>query len=455
MSFFGVVVEPSKPTPVAFPSGANGLRLTLMALPDNVKGKSTLYLSVDGEFFAIGTLSSTTPHQMALDCFLDAKTPVELIAKGDVPIHVTGYSEHLDVEGLQPEEEGEEASEEENHPRQDGMHRAHTTVDGPSGTSTTGETTAMSRADSDGVLHNAEPGMGPRSHTFSEGVSFSRRLDTYSGEDDASWVPSGYRKSYLEEPLKKHEEVMAKMAFEEWRAVDRSKIPGWRCSVRKPVTFDELPPIFKTDGPESKIRVYQGAVTDMAVDAIVNAANEGCMGGGGVDGAVHDAAGPLLMRECASFPGCETGQTRITKGYLLPAKFILHTVGPRGQYPLQLKSAYETCFALARRHGLRTIAFCCISTGIFGYPLDAATKVAIEVALRVLRSDAGSDIDGVVFACFRREEASMYQKLLPKFVAGELTVEYGGSRRSTGGAAGRQRQSDANKKDDPDCCSTL
>ncbi|MFV0302113.1 MAG: O-acetyl-ADP-ribose deacetylase [Paracoccus sp. (in: a-proteobacteria)] len=146
------------------------------------------------------------------------------------------------------------------------------------------------------------------------------------------------------------------------------------------------------------IRVWQGDITRLDVDAIVNAANSSLLGGGGVDGAIHHAAGPELLAECRTLGGCPTGEARITRGYNLPARHVIHTVGPvwkgggAGEDEL-LASAYRSSLALARENGLTTIAFPAISTGIYGFPAERAARIAVDTIRR-----HGTDLDVTLVA---------------------------------------------------------
>jgi O-acetyl-ADP-ribose deacetylase (regulator of RNase III) len=162
---------------------------------------------------------------------------------------------------------------------------------------------------------------------------------------------------------------------------------------------------------KEKIEIIRGDITDLAVDAIVNAANSSLLGGGGVDGAIHRAAGPELLAECRTLNGCPTGEARITKGYRLPARHVIHTVGPvwhggtRGE-PELLASCYRNAFALAHDHGLKSIAFPAISTGVYGYPMAGACAVALAEALTALAKYPG--LERVVFVLFNEEAREIY-----------------------------------------------
>jgi len=159
------------------------------------------------------------------------------------------------------------------------------------------------------------------------------------------------------------------------------------------------------------IEIVQGDITTLDVDAIVNAANNTLLGGGGVDGAIHRAAGPQLLQECAGLGGCETGAARITAGYSLPARHVIHTVGPvwhggdKGE-PTLLESSYRRCFELARLHGLKSIAFPAISAGVYGYPMRAAAEIALKAALAAIAENPV--LERVVFVQFNDAAQQVY-----------------------------------------------
>lgn len=163
-----------------------------------------------------------------------------------------------------------------------------------------------------------------------------------------------------------------------------------------------------------KIEIIQGSVVYAKADAIVNAANESLLGGGGVDGAIHEKAGIELYNECKTLHGCKPGEAKITKAYNIKnAKHIIHTVGPRyysDSNPKEtLKSCYVNCLNLAKENGCKSIAFCCISVGVFAYPLDKATKIALETTKQWL--DENPDLD-VYFYCYSQREYDMYTSMI-------------------------------------------
>ncbi len=164
--------------------------------------------------------------------------------------------------------------------------------------------------------------------------------------------------------------------------------------------------------PTVTLRALRADITTLECDAIVNAANSSLLGGGGVDGAIHRAAGPELLEACRALHGCRTGQAKITPGFLLPARYVIHTVGPiwrggRQDEAALLAACYRNSLALAKQYDLRSIAFPCISTGVYGFP----PHLAAPIAVRTVREHSG-DLDDILFCCFSVADLALYETAL-------------------------------------------
>ena len=169
---------------------------------------------------------------------------------------------------------------------------------------------------------------------------------------------------------------------------------------------------------DDRIKLVQGDITTLEVDCIVNAANSSLLGGGGVDGAIHRAAGPELLAECRLLGGCETGQAKITGGHRLLAKHIIHTVGPvyrdgcQGE-PELLAACYRNSLELAARYGLRTIAFPCVSTGVYRYPFEEACGIALDAISEFLSGNG--EIETVMLVCYSQSDYERYAQVIDRF----------------------------------------
>lgn len=173
--------------------------------------------------------------------------------------------------------------------------------------------------------------------------------------------------------------------------------------------------------PLDRVEVVQADITTLAVDVIVNAANTSLLGGGGVDGAIHRAAGPQLLEECRGLGGCPTGEARITRGYRLPAAWVVHTPGPvwRGggaNEDALLAASYRNSLVLARDHEARSVAFPAISTGVYGFPIERAAAIAVETVLGFLAENALPE--GVIFCCFSKADAEVFRRAVAERAGG-------------------------------------
>ncbi|ELU04234.1 hypothetical protein CAPTEDRAFT_95133, partial [Capitella teleta] len=170
------------------------------------------------------------------------------------------------------------------------------------------------------------------------------------------------------------------------------------------------------DKLSSRVAIWVGDITFLEVDAIVNAANNSLLGGGGVDGAIHRAAGSSLKAECATLHGCQTADAKITGGWCITLKYVIHTVGPRGEKPFELEKTYMSCLDLVKEHNLKSVAFPCISTGLYGYPNEPACKVVLKTIRNWLEKDDNADrVELIIFCLFLKSDIELYEQHMRKF----------------------------------------
>ncbi|XP_028843995.1 ADP-ribose glycohydrolase MACROD2 isoform X2 [Denticeps clupeoides] len=228
---------------------------------------------------------------------------------------------------------------------------------------------------------------------------------------------------------KTEKERLLKLGLEERRKEYRSRyltldeIPTWRKHEKNVGKHEEVAPICLCD----KVSLYKGDITTLEVDAIVNAANSSLLGGGGVDGCIHRAAGPCLYDECHSLNGCDTGKAKITCGYDLPAKYVIHTVGPIAKGHVgstqreDLEGCYKNSLQLVKENSLRSVAFPCISTGIYGFPNEPAAEIALRTARSWLKKNR-DEVERVIFCVFLETDYKIYKEKMSNYFSQDNDV---------------------------------
>ncbi|GIX68925.1 ADP-ribose glycohydrolase MACROD1 [Caerostris extrusa] len=196
--------------------------------------------------------------------------------------------------------------------------------------------------------------------------------------------------------------------------VSLEDIPAWTNYSKNVKSIQPSSEYKKNKSLSDKVSIFVGDITALEIDAIVNAANNTLLGGGGVDGAIHRAAGKSLVSECSTLHGCDTGDAKITGGYKLPAKYVIHTVGPVGEKPDLLKDCYYNSLNLAKENGLKSIAFPCISTGVYRYPNESAAHVALKTTREFLEKNE-SVMDRVIFCLFLPVDVQIYESLMQNY----------------------------------------
>ena len=220
---------------------------------------------------------------------------------------------------------------------------------------------------------------------------------------------------YLNEPfISKEDEDAFKLDLNDYIKKDPFNIPGIELKeISKNSIWDF---VFKN----INIICFKGDITKLKVECIVNAANESLLGGGGVDYCIHQSAGPTLVKECATLGGCEVGSSKITKGYHLPSKTVIHTVGPLinnddSLNPIDLKNCYISSLNICEKYSLKSIAFCCISCGFYGYPNKEASIVAFNSIIEYIQNNPKTSLKNIIFCIFDEEQQNCYQEVYNNF----------------------------------------
>nr|QSG73582.1 ADP-ribose glycohydrolase MACROD2 [Alvinella pompejana] len=239
-------------------------------------------------------------------------------------------------------------------------------------------------------------------------------------EKDALNVNSQHAKKKQKWQIEKEEYL--KMPISEKRKIYKTQyvtldsVPTWPEYYKKNLEASKVKPSKEPvdEALNSKVSLWCGDITTLEIDCIVNAANESLLGGGGVDGAIHRAAGPTLLAECRTACGCKTGDAKITGGYRLPAKYIIHTVGPRYHGDEKLRSCYKKSLDLMIENNLHSIAFPCISTGIYGFPGERAADIALTTVKDFLQKHKDK-VDRIIFCLFTRDDVNIYESKMPTY----------------------------------------
>uniref|UniRef100_A0A8B9KPD6 Mono-ADP ribosylhydrolase 1 n=1 Tax=Astyanax mexicanus TaxID=7994 RepID=A0A8B9KPD6_ASTMX len=269
----------------------------------------------------------------------------------------------------------------------------------------------------------------PSFRPWKRGGKFSRPALVLFGLSAAAVASSSVHSSALC-AMASHSELHSEDS--DWKKVKKEllsmSLEERRKKYKNYISLDDIPIWSHSDASSpdetheinKKISLFRGDITKLEIDAIANAANKTLLGGGGVDGAIHSGAGPFLRKECSTLGGCETGKAKITGAYNLPAKYVIHTVGPIAhgsvgeREKLALRDCYYNCLHTAIENNLRTVAFPCISTGVYGYPPDEAVKVALATVKEFLETHH-AQMDRVIFCVFLKSDEELYKKNLPVY----------------------------------------